>query len=474
MVPGEFPEEEKTEKRLTPEQILGREDFKVDSWPAKWKMWSSEWDKDSLIAAIKETDLSPKFLALKNMINMLDQEDMKTDQTTYKHAIFCNSSRPRGAVGPLALGCCFRAFGWVWIQDVSLKIVTEKAQKLSRHPKFAILTQENLAGNEEGKTNTGSQSVLTSLVGEIRKWCDFTPEQRKQIEAMSHTHSKFIPKRGLFNDRLFNLFGEICRFLLFDRNYTEGVDLFDAKYLHVFTPQLSTCLMTQAVGRITRSCGMIGLGRENMPRIPAETKFHGKVHVLVYSGVFSDRDQNLIEKTTPFELAQQYTDKLENLQLVNTCLNLMVLNSVDWYFSHAIHQKPGERFGFNEKTGELIGDVIHHEAWNDQKFGSDKKQVILFNKLGQYVRHFAQPTPKITTPPVSVSVPVSTEIGQEKEKSSNPLKVTAPKSADKGEDEDEDVEMVASDEGEEEDVDDEEEFRRRVLRNKDKASDEDL
>ena len=66
-----------------------------------------------------------------------------------------------------------------------------------------------------------------------------------------------------FNDRSDNTHGRKIRFILIDRNFLEGIDLFDVKYLHTVDPYLFTTEETQLIGRGTRTCGQAGLEFRN-------------------------------------------------------------------------------------------------------------------------------------------------------------------------------------------------------------------
>lgn len=62
-----------------------------------------------------------------------------------------------------------------------------------------------------------------------------------------------------FNDRPDNIFGDNIRIIIIDKYFKEGIDLFDVKYMHIFSKIIYENEENQIIGRIKRSCGHIGL-----------------------------------------------------------------------------------------------------------------------------------------------------------------------------------------------------------------------
>lgn len=62
-----------------------------------------------------------------------------------------------------------------------------------------------------------------------------------------------------FNERPTNVDGKKLKFIIFDKNYLEGVSFFDVKHLHIITKPHTQNEMEQMVGRVVRTCGHKGL-----------------------------------------------------------------------------------------------------------------------------------------------------------------------------------------------------------------------
>lgn len=58
-----------------------------------------------------------------------------------------------------------------------------------------------------------------------------------------------------FNSRTDNVHGEAARFLVIDREFRQGLDLFNSPYMHVMDTPLSEADFTQTIGRVARLCG---------------------------------------------------------------------------------------------------------------------------------------------------------------------------------------------------------------------------
>src|SRR6185295_2707046 len=95
-----------------------------------------------------------------------------------------------------------------------------------------------------------------------------------------------------------NVYGDNIRFLLMDKGYKEGVDIYDAKYIWILEPPSSKASLTQVVGRVLRMCGAVGL------KYPEEWK----VYVTVLASRLPTEDQKLMYSLT-IDDQQRHTAK---------------------------------------------------------------------------------------------------------------------------------------------------------------------
>lgn len=164
---------------------------------------------------------SPKLTVLLENIKQIDNEDYKKYKKLFKHFIFSDVKKGYGAK---IIASCLIAAGYKLIlKPTGNNVIVDEDILLSNNvSKFSILTTTSLWKNsikEDSKKN-----ILT-----------------------------------VFNNRPNNIHGDLCRFIILDSSFKEGVDLFDVKYVHIFEDQLSKSDLTQAIGRATRFCGQKGL-----------------------------------------------------------------------------------------------------------------------------------------------------------------------------------------------------------------------
>lgn len=177
--------------------------------------------------AFKEVmdEASPKLTALFDKIAELDAADKERDGKHYKHMIF--SDVRQAQYGVKLLAAAFVAKGYKHLYKV--KSVAGKKE-------LAMVDQKELKMGKNFAT-----LCSTTIYGKT-----MTVKFRKQIMEM-------------YNARPENIHGENVRFILLDRGFKEGIDLFDVKYVHLFEPLISMSDEKQAIGRATRFCGQKGL-----------------------------------------------------------------------------------------------------------------------------------------------------------------------------------------------------------------------
>jgi len=78
------------------------------------------------------------------------------------------------------------------------------------------------------------------------------------LENNLHSNEKHINKLA-FSDHRLNNYGQIARIIVLDKDYKEGINLMDVKYIHILEQQLSKTDESQIIGRALRKCGHSGL-----------------------------------------------------------------------------------------------------------------------------------------------------------------------------------------------------------------------
>jgi len=164
---------------------------------------------------------SPSMEVLLKKIEKLDTEDNINHRKLFKHYIFSDLKKGYGAK---ILASGFVAAGYT-------PVIKAKGTRI-------VLDEDVLASKNESKFAVLSS---TSIYGAVT-----SPNSTKEILAA-------------YNKRPENVYGKDVRFIILDSGYTEGVDLFDVKYVHIFEEQNNLANLTQAIGRGTRFCGQSGL-----------------------------------------------------------------------------------------------------------------------------------------------------------------------------------------------------------------------
>ena len=134
-----------------------------------------------------------------------------------------------------------------------------------------------------------------------------------------------------FNERPDNVYGQNVRFLILDKDFLEGVSLYDVKYLHVLTDPKTKFQQRQLIGRVVRRCGHKGL--------PMEKGEGGwKLNVITYqnrdkSNIVVDKVINRLELQKELKNAGERLDKIEEI-----IVDEMERNAVDRKLTSKIHK----------------------------------------------------------------------------------------------------------------------------------------
>lgn len=239
---------------------------------------------------------SPKLVALFQKIDELDAIDMEKHGKHYKHMVFTDVKQSQYGVKILA--AAFLAKGYNHYYTSKFEIESEKNLKLGKN--FATLCSSTIYGKK------------------------MSVKCRKNIFAA-------------FNARPENVHGEHLRFLLLDRGFKEGIDLFDVKYVHLFEPLISASDEKQAIGRATRFCGQKGL--------PFHPQRGWDLHVYHYEVSIPE---HTYDATRMLQLYLKYSGfDLRRLVFASTLEKTTMLGAVDFSLTRNIHD-PTRDHGSNE------------------------------------------------------------------------------------------------------------------------------
>jgi superfamily II DNA or RNA helicase len=271
-----------------------------------------KFDKPSFDKKLLKTQLpiiSPKAKTLLDKIKELDENDLKNDNKLYKHFIYCDIKSRR--YGANFLASCFLSENY----------------NLGYNSHQSILSDSELL-----KTKNNNFFLLTSL------------------EVFNKPITVSLKKNILskFNQRPENIHGQLCRFIIMNSGYKEGVDLFDIKYIHIFEPSLNNADLKQVIGRGTRSCGQKGL--KFIPGIG------WPLYVYIYDLIIQEEVSSQFLNTTTLNELYLKTLNIDvrEIYFTNNLQKLSVRYAVDYDLNKKIHN-----FRIKDTTSEQQGGGSH-------------------------------------------------------------------------------------------------------------------
>jgi hypothetical protein len=177
-----------------------------------------------------------KIKKLLENIEKFDRKDLNEHNKLFKHAIFVNSSQ-------------FKHNGINMLLSAMISNNYEFPYTLEQYT-YTFQGQQRIGTRfrYEDRVNVMNNKVIGVLSNNSIAGYSITKPQIK------HILDRFNSRGNNGNEH-----GNLIRFLIFDKNYKEGIDLFDIKYLHIVDPYLPNSTIIQIIGRGTRACGQKGL-----------------------------------------------------------------------------------------------------------------------------------------------------------------------------------------------------------------------
>lgn len=326
--------------------------------------------------------LSAKFTQLIKQIRMLDEEDLKTHKTLFKHFIFTDIRE--SAFGAKAVAAFLLSAGF--------NLQMGKVEKQIKRAGKMVTTKTGdtvYMGKEPVKGGSNGFAVLQSL-----------PLWKNPLSVL--TKKKIL---STFNARPENVHGELLRIIVLDSKYKEGIDLFDVKYVHLLEPAIATSDLKQAVGRATRYCGQKGL--------PFQPKSGWRLNVYIYNTLLPNREPFLMEGNRETEL------HAHNLMMQNSGIDLALINltqeitilaiqtAVDYDLNYNINNFDIEKTLIEESSSKpvkfpepLSKSMTKFEKYrwptpvikNGCELAQIKGKAVVFSKTQDFIRHYFTPS----------------------------------------------------------------------------------
>jgi hypothetical protein len=379
----------------------------------KYKLDSTEFDPEQFYEDISKN--SPKLKTLLDKIDRLDESDLRSDGTLYKHFIFCDLKSGNYGAKMLASALIAKGMTMGYTAELkkskkdSSKSKTKKSEKSVDKSGESEEDSENESENSNSLSNSLSSDSSSSasssmssasstmskggakLYNKLALLDDKTLDRSKNknfhllssVAVFDQPISVVDKKRILqqFNERPDNIHGKNIRFIIMDSGFKEGIDLFDIKYVHIFEPPVNAADQKQVIGRGTRTCGQKGLTFHPTRGWPLYVFIYDMAIPETMKSVFLDSDSafDLYLKSLNFDLRLfQFTNDLEKLA---------IQGSVDYELNQNIHNfstiEGGELSG-----GEFSGGAKGKKLVVVKEFGlGPKVQDILFQNPVEKMGH---------------------------------------------------------------------------------------
>jgi hypothetical protein len=281
-------------------------------------------------------NVSPKLKTLLDKIEKLDKEDMKKHGKLFKHFIFSDLKSNSAGIKLIASAMLAKKYDLGYIAKPLQGIVNppqENATKSNQSTPTSSPIAKPAETDENQKNKKKFKKIELLSDTDLRKTKQNNFYLLTSVGLYDQNITVTIKKHILstFNKRPDNINGELCRFILMDSGFKEGIDLFDIKYIHIFEPSVVSADQKQVIGRGTRTCGQKGL------------KFHPTrgwpLHVFVYDLSIPDKLQpSMMGAKSAIELYLKAMNM--DIRLLNFAHELektSVYGSVDYELNKNIH-----------------------------------------------------------------------------------------------------------------------------------------
>lgn len=287
----------------------------------------------AIFAGVNAEELynAPKLIALRRNIVAANRSDEAKSGHRYKHYLFSSVPFAPGMIGAALQSLAATAEGEMWdwyalLVEAKSKEDAAKVTKLVHMPSGVTLAWIQPGGGRakraslgiqfnpkfleevQEKINRGPKNGLLILDKNLPGQKDALEDSAKGKElalAAFNLRSNKAPS-GICKDPYKvpygNNHGELIQYAIVSKDYREGIDLFDVKYVHLFEPLPAEGRELQAIGRALRNCGQCGL------------KFDAgwRLYVLTY-GVVGSGGEILEERA---KLFLENRDSIETIELL--------------------------------------------------------------------------------------------------------------------------------------------------------------
>ena len=343
------------------------------------KLDNRNFKPEEVMAAIHNA--SPKLEQLFQIIEQVDENDMKTHGKFFKHFIF--SDVKEEGYGAKILASAFIANGFKNL-ITARSVPGQKALKLTLLPTGAD-------GRNKAFGILSSSPIFNS---------EFNQKFKKEILTM-------------YNKRPDNIQGENMRFIILDSGFKEGIDLFDVKYVHIFEPSMTVADLKQTIGRATRTCGQKGLNFEPNVGWPL---FVYNYYIAIppeIKDVYEVTDPSLLQYPEEDAKLFQRANKLKDATVLYSGFDKTLTNlaeqlyklapilSVDFELTKHIHRIDDMTYLYEQQQASVHAEQAHAEQAHAEQAHAEQVQAHAEQAEGSSP---AVRTPAVRTPAVGGAV----------------------------------------------------------------------
>lgn len=268
---------------------------------------------------------APKVTALIEKIKELDRLDEEVYKKKFKHFIYSEMKYPAG-ITLIAEALEMNGFDCA-LQKQGSKLVLNKTDITRKQNAFGVLFKQTFKGVSNG--------ITTAL-------------KKEMMDTFNH------PK---------NNHGDDIRFMLLEKEFKEGIDIFDVKYAHILEDTMTSADLTQIIGRGTRQCGQKNLPLYFVPNVGWTLNVYRYVLKIPdnlkqkYPTSLTNRSElnsiNLFDVDTLKDIYTNFSSLDSNeINFINQLNILGPYLGVDYYLTKPIHKD----FDYTQDPFNLIDD----------------------------------------------------------------------------------------------------------------------
>lgn len=284
---------------------------------------------------------SPKVVELIKTINLLDEADLKNNNTLYKHVIYTDIKK--SSAGSKMLAAALLSDDFKNVYDNKLKI--SKTLEDNEYNNFALLCSVQIYNKP------------------------FPITLKKNILS-------------IYNKRPENINGKLIRIIILDQGFKEGIDLFDVKYVHLFENLITESDEKQAIGRSTRYCGQKGLD--------FDMKLGWPLHIFKYNLIFNEKLENNYKTKNAFDFFMLNSGiDMNKLSFANELELISRYGAVDYDLNINIHNYDPSEYNSelyipDEKTiSNIVGPSYDMVSTSSKSFKKSNNVYIKYREIGK-------------------------------------------------------------------------------------------